>query len=83
MTYRDNSDGTRDTRPMTLYGYTVNLSSTKTVKSIALPANRNVVVVAMNLSGVSSSTSSNHLTTGQTFDKTQIVLVPTAKRAKR
>jgi kumamolisin len=83
MTYRDNSDGTRDTRPMTLYGYTFNLSSTKTVKSIALPANRNVVVVAMNLSGVSSSTSSNHLTTGQTFDKTQIVLVPTAKRAKR
>jgi hypothetical protein len=42
-----------------------------------------VVVVAMNLSGVSTSTSSNHLTTGQTFDKTQIVLVPTAKRAKR
>src|SRR5579863_247242 len=29
MAYRDNSDGTRDTRPMTLYGYTFNLSNTK------------------------------------------------------
>jgi hypothetical protein len=83
MAYRDNSDGARDTRPMKLYGYTFNLSSTKTVQSIALPHNRNVVVVAMNLSGASSSTSSNQLTTGQSFDKTQIVLVPAAHRAER
>ena len=50
MPYRDSSNGTRDTRPMTLYGYTFNLSSSKTVKSITLPNNRNVVVLAMNLS---------------------------------
>ena len=49
MTYRDNSNGTRDTRPMTLYGYTFNLSASKTVASIKLPSNRNVVVLAMNL----------------------------------
>jgi subtilase family serine protease len=59
MPYRDNSNGTRDTRSMTLYGYTFTLSSSKTVKAIALPSNRNVVVLAMNLSAVSSSVSEN------------------------
>ncbi len=49
MAYRDNSNGTRDTRPMTLYGYTFNLTTGKTAKSISLPSNRNVVVLAMNL----------------------------------
>jgi hypothetical protein len=57
MPYRDNSNGTRDTRSITLYGYTFTLSSSKTVKSIALPNNRNVVVLAMNLSAASSSVS--------------------------
>jgi hypothetical protein len=57
MPYRDNSNGTRDTRAMTLYGYTFNLSNAKTVKSITLPSNRNVVVLAMNLSTVASSVS--------------------------
>lgn len=57
MPYRDNSNGTRDTRSMTVYGYTFTLSSNKTVKSIALPNNRNVVVLAMNLSAVASSVS--------------------------
>jgi subtilase family serine protease len=59
MTYRDASNGTRDTRPMTLYGYTLNLSNAKTVKSIALPSNRNVVVLAMNLGGATTSVSEN------------------------
>jgi hypothetical protein len=59
MPYRDNSNGTRDTRSITLYGYTFTLSSSKTVKSIALPNNRNVVVLAMNLSTVASSVSEN------------------------
>ncbi len=57
MPYRDNSNGTRDTRSMTLYGYTFTLSNSKTIKSIALPNNRNVVVLAINLSAVSSSVS--------------------------
>ena len=59
MSYRDNSNGTRDTRAMTLYGYTFSLSNAKTVKSITLPSNRNVVVLAMNLSTVASSVSQN------------------------
>jgi len=59
MPYRDNSNGTRDTRSITLYGYSFTLSSSKTVKSIALPSNRNVVVLAMNLSAASSSVSEN------------------------
>jgi alpha-mannosidase len=83
MTYRDNNNGTRDTRPMTLYGYTFNLASGKTVKSVTLPNNRNVVVLSMNLGTAASSTSANSLATTQTFDKTRIVLVPSADRAKR
>ncbi len=59
MPYRDNSNGTRDTRAMTLYGYTFSLSNAKTVKSITLPSNRNVVVLAMNLSTVASSVAQN------------------------
>jgi subtilase family serine protease len=83
MTYRDNSDGTRDTRPMTLYGYTLNLSNTKTVKSITLPNNRNVVVLAMNLSTSTSSATSNRVAINAPFEKTQITLFPGANRAKR
>lgn len=59
MSYRDNSTGTRDTRTVLLYGYTFNLTSTKTVKSITLPANRNVVVLAMTLTPASSTASSS------------------------
>ena len=51
MSYRDNSIGTIDTRPIYLYGYSFTLNSSKTVSSIALPRNRNVVVMAISLSG--------------------------------
>jgi alpha-mannosidase len=49
MTYRDSSNGARDTRPVALYGYTFNLSASKTVQSVKLPSNRDVVVLAMSL----------------------------------
>lgn len=49
MSYRDNSDGTRDVRPMHLYGYSFNLNATKTVASLTLPNNRNVVVLAVSV----------------------------------
>jgi hypothetical protein len=65
MPYRDFSNGTRDTRTVMLYGYTFNLSNTKTVKSITLPSNRNVVVLAMNLGAAASSISGN---LSSTFD---------------
>jgi len=51
MGYRDNSVGTIDGRTFYLYGYSFALNGSKTVRSIALPANRNVVVLAMTLTG--------------------------------
>jgi subtilase family serine protease len=59
MPYRDLSNGTRDTRAMTLYGYTFSLSSSKTLKSITLPNNHNVVVLAITLGAATSSVSEN------------------------
>jgi hypothetical protein len=55
MTYRDSSNGARDTRSVTLYSYNFALTSSKTVKSIALPSNRNVVVLAMTVGAATSS----------------------------
>jgi hypothetical protein len=55
MTYRDDSDGTRDTRTLELYGYSFSLASGKTVKAITLPNNRNVVVLSMSLGGAGTS----------------------------
>jgi Pro-kumamolisin, activation domain len=48
--YRDFSVGTLDVRPLYLYGYSFSLNSGKTVKSVTLPQNRNVVVLAITLS---------------------------------
>jgi Pro-kumamolisin, activation domain len=64
MTYRDLSNGARDARTVLLYGYTFNLTGTKTVKSITLPANRNVVVLGLSL-GPAASSSSAHAVQGQ------------------
>lgn len=49
--YRDNSTGTIDGRIFYVYGYSFNLNPAKTIKSIALPSNRNVVVLAVTLAG--------------------------------
>jgi hypothetical protein len=51
MTYRDNSTGTIDSRTLYLYGYSFSLNSAKTVSTITLPQNRNVVVLAITLMG--------------------------------
>ena len=51
MPYRDNSTGTLDGRPFVLYEYSFSLTPGKTVTSIALPNNRNVVVLSMTLTG--------------------------------
>ena len=47
MAYRDVYDGTKDARTFLLYGYSFALNVAKTVKSITLPANSNVVVLAI------------------------------------
>ncbi|MDQ2843537.1 MAG: hypothetical protein M3Y72_21350 [Acidobacteriota bacterium] len=49
MPYRNYADGTQNNSPFTLYGYTFLLRSDKVVKSITLPNNRNVVVLAATL----------------------------------
>jgi hypothetical protein len=56
-TYRDNSTGTTDGRVFYVYAYSFSLNTSKNVKSITLPQNRNVVVLAMTLAGATSSTS--------------------------
>jgi hypothetical protein len=49
MPYRDSATGAADDRPFNLYGYTFVLNRNKQVKSVTLPANRNVVILAATL----------------------------------
>jgi hypothetical protein len=49
MAYRLNQNGTTDNRTFYLYGYSLAVNSAKTVKSITLPNNRNVVVLAVDV----------------------------------
>jgi hypothetical protein len=49
MAYRNQSNGTQQDAQFNLYDYTFVLSRNKTVKSITLPDNRNVVILAATL----------------------------------
>ena len=49
MSYRDVSDGTKDSRTFYVYGYSFSLNATKTVSSITLPNDANVEVLAIDL----------------------------------
>ncbi len=49
--YRLNYTGAVDNRTFQVYGYSFTLNSSKTVKSVTLPANRNVIVLAATLTG--------------------------------
>jgi hypothetical protein len=55
MAYRDVNNGTRDQRSFYLYGYSLQLDSSKTASSITLPNNANVLVLAMTLNGAAAS----------------------------
>ena len=55
MLYRDNGQGQRDNRTFYLYEYKFVLNATKTVASITLPNNRNVVVLAATLNSATTS----------------------------
>lgn len=46
MAYRDTSSGSTDNRTFYLYGYAFSIDSSKTVKSLVLPSNRNVAVLS-------------------------------------
>jgi hypothetical protein len=49
LPYRNLADGTRDNRTFHVYGYSLTLRRGKTVQSIRLPNNGNVVILAMSL----------------------------------
>jgi len=49
MAYRDTSTGGRDTRTFNLYGYSFATNTAKTVRSITLPSNPQVKVLAIGL----------------------------------
>jgi len=49
MAYRNTGAGGKDDRTFYLYEYSFALNATKTVSSITLPGNNNVVVLAMTL----------------------------------
>jgi hypothetical protein len=55
MPYRDNGQGQKDNRTFSLYQYTFALTPNKTVVSITLPNNRNVVVLAASLTNATAS----------------------------
>ena len=56
MPYRDNAQGQKDNRTFYLYQYTFALVANKTVVSVTLPDNRNVVVLAASLTNATAST---------------------------
>jgi hypothetical protein len=49
MAYADVWDGTQKTKPVALYGYALALNPAKTVRTISLPSNINVVVLGLSL----------------------------------
>jgi non-reducing end alpha-L-arabinofuranosidase len=49
MAYRNKSTGVKDNRAFNLYGYSLALTSTKTVSSLVLPASNNVAILAATL----------------------------------
>jgi hypothetical protein len=49
MGHRNSSNGTQDNRTFYLYGYSFSLNSSKTVQSVRLPGNGNVIVAAISL----------------------------------
>ncbi len=58
MTYRDTSTGGTSAGSPNLYGYSFSINSAKTVQSLTLPSNRNVVVLAYTLVAPTSGTTS-------------------------
>ena len=55
MAYRVEPNGALDNRTFYLYGYSFALNSAKTVTSLTLPKTRNVIVLAIDVSGATNS----------------------------
>ena len=56
MAYRLDPSGARDNRTFSLFGYTLSLNSAKSLRSITLPANRNVTLLAITLTPAVATT---------------------------
>jgi hypothetical protein len=54
MTRRNNADGSADARAFSLYAYSFTLDPTRTVQSLTLPANNNVVLLAATLTNATT-----------------------------
>ena len=67
MNYRDFSTGGTDGEVFHLYGYSFTLNSAKTVRSIALPKNRNVVALAITLVGSTVSAAAAQVDLSKAF----------------
>ena len=59
MPYRNVQDGTKDSRPFNVYGYAFLLNSSKHVKSLTLPKNSSVIVLAATLANPNLGTQVN------------------------
>ena len=59
MPYRNTAKGQPDSRQFNLYGYTLLLDPAKTVKSLTLPNNRNVILLAATLTLQTLGTETN------------------------
>lgn len=70
MAYRDSSSGGKDNRTFYLYGYAFSIDSTKTVKSVLLPSNRNVAVLSYALSNPTAS--ATQVSLASSFNKSAI-----------
>ncbi len=71
--YRDNSTGTTDGRIFNLYGYSFSLNGAKTVKSVTLPQNRNVVILAITLAGSVSTAATAQVDLSKAFNGIGII----------
>jgi len=65
MTYRNTSSGGESTGTFDLYGYSFAINSAKTLKSITLPSNRNVVVLGV--VPVAATSGGGSLASGTTY----------------
>jgi hypothetical protein len=72
--YRDDSTGITESATFNLCGYSLILNSAKTVKSVTLPQNRNVVVLAMTLTGSVNMAAAAEVNLANVFNGTGITM---------
>ena len=72
MAYRDTSAGTEDPRMFLLYGYSFALNGAKTVQSVTLPANSNVLVLAITLTTTTSNLTAGEVNLSSAYNRSVI-----------